>query len=99
MHFQSVFTKGRRYKTRFFHVIVAKANGELGKVAVACPKKVGKAHLRNKCKRRLKEAIRHYLNAFPQDRDCIFLATKYCQDTPLKDMRYHKHHNDVSTND
>ena len=49
-------------------------------------KKVGKAHLRNKCKRRLKEAIRHYLNAFPQDRDCIFLASKYCQDTPLKEL-------------
>ncbi|MDA1352940.1 MAG: ribonuclease P protein component [bacterium] len=73
-HFQAVFKSGRWNHTLYYQVISSPAKTEFGKIAVASPKKIGKAHDRNRCKRRVKEAIRLLLADAPPQTDLIFLT-------------------------
>lgn len=87
--FLSLQKKGRRSFGKFL-VLVAKINKSLplGQFGITVSKNVGKAHERNKVKRRLRHIIRlnqHLLNdkqlvimARPSARDCSF--TDLCHD-------------------
>lgn len=60
--FQAVYTKGFRFHSPYFSAfILPTETGEL-RLGITVTRKVGKAVLRNRCKRRIREVFRKYLS-------------------------------------
>jgi ribonuclease P protein component len=74
MHFESVFKSGERLQGKYMRLIYTPAKFPKEKVAFACPKKVGKAPIRNRAKRRVREAYRLHQSLFTLPIDIIFFA-------------------------
>lgn len=75
--FERVYRQGRRYNHPLMRMVITKAYGEgdPGRVAFAAPKRIGKAHARNRAKRVLRETAR--VCAMPPDgADVILFATR-----------------------
>ena len=73
--FDAVYRHGRSVSTRFL-VLYWFARGEDGggpRLGLAVPKAVGTAVVRNKMKRRLREALRTRLPDLPQDQDYVLV--------------------------
>jgi ribonuclease P protein component len=74
--FDAVYRHGRSVSTRFL-VLYWFSRGEEGegpRLGLAVPKAVGPAVVRNRVKRRLREAFRARLPELPQDRDYVLVA-------------------------
>ena len=74
--FDAVYRHGRSVSTRFL-VLYWFARGEDGggpRLGLAVPKAVGTAVVRNKMKRRLREALRTRLPELPQDQDYVLVV-------------------------
>jgi len=74
--FDAVYRHGRSVSTRFL-VLYWFPRGEEGqgaRVGLAVPKVVGTAVVRNKMKRRLREALRSRLPELPQDQDYVLVV-------------------------
>lgn len=56
--FSYIYKKGERFSTEHFTLFVVKSRFECYKIGFSVNKKIGKAHIRNKLKRRLREIIR-----------------------------------------
>ena len=74
--FDAVYRHGRSVSTRFL-VLYWFARGDEGegpRLGLAVPKAVGTAVVRNKMKRRLREALRTRLPDLPQDQDYVLVV-------------------------
>ncbi len=74
--FDTVYRHGRSVSTRFL-VLYWFARGDEGegpRVGLAVPKAVGTAVVRNRIKRRLREAFRARLPELPQDQDYVLVV-------------------------
>jgi ribonuclease P protein component len=75
--FDAVYRHGRSVSTRFLVLYwFAREDGALAgaRVGLAVPKAVGTAVVRNKMKRRLREALRSRLPELPQDQDYVLVV-------------------------
>ena len=54
--YSDIIKKNNSIKNKYFSIYVEKSN-ELNKYGITIPKKVGKAHIRNKLKRQIKNII------------------------------------------
>jgi ribonuclease P protein component len=74
--FDAVYRHGRSVSTRFLVLYwFAREDGVDGaRVGLAVPKAVGTAVVRNKIKRRLREAFRARLPELPQDQDYVLVV-------------------------
>ena len=75
--FDAVYRHGRSVSTRFLVLYwFARENEALAgaRVGLAVPKAVGTAVVRNKMKRRLREALRSRLPELPQDQDYVLVV-------------------------
>ncbi len=73
--FDAVYRQGRSVSTRFLVLYwFARENGEGPRLGLAVPKAVGSAVVRNKMKRRLREAVRARLAELPQDQDYVLVV-------------------------
>ena len=60
--FRLVYERGRRYSTPFFNIFVLRTASTEPRLGLTVTKKIGDAVVRNRCKRRLREIVRHYFN-------------------------------------
>ena len=73
--FDAVYRQGRSVSTRFLVLYwFAREDGEGPRLGLAVPKAVGPAVVRNKMKRRLREAFRARLAGLPQDQDYVLVV-------------------------
>lgn len=61
--YRVVYDKGRRFHTPYFTAFVVANDLSEPRLGITATKKIGKAVIRNRCKRRLREVIRRYYAA------------------------------------
>ncbi len=73
--FNRVLKKGKKFKTAFVNIYVLKRkdNNEIRRLGLITSRKVGKAVLRNKAKRRLREIFRTNKHKLTPGLDIIFI--------------------------
>lgn len=82
--FQEVFKKGKSIANRQFVIYVLKQEDQpYARVGLSVSKKLGNAVMRNRIKRCIREAIRHYENRFLIGIDCVIIARK-----PTSELNY-----------
>ena len=74
--FDAVYRKGRSTATRYLvlHWFPREEEDDDPRLGLAVPKAVGPAVVRNKMKRRLREAFRARLEGLPQDQDYVLVV-------------------------
>lgn len=85
--FERVYVQGKRYNHPLVRMVVCSSldEGDSGRVAFACAKRVGNAVVRNRSKRVLRETARAC--GFPcQGYDIILFATPKTKDATPQDM-------------
>lgn len=60
--FRQVYDQGQRFHTSLFSVFVLKTIGDEQRFGITITRKIGNAVVRNRCKRRLREALRKQLS-------------------------------------
>jgi ribonuclease P protein component len=75
-HFQNLYSNSKRIENDIVRVYYAPAFQEQGRFAFIASKKVGNAVIRNKCRRRLKEVVRHNQYNIQEEFDMIIVAKK-----------------------
>jgi ribonuclease P protein component len=75
--FQDALRKGKRYSSSNFVVVVRPVQEETRKVGFIASKKVGKAPVRNRFKRLLREFYRLNKNLFPPSCKIIIIVKPY----------------------
>jgi ribonuclease P protein component len=74
--FDAVYRQGRSVSTRFLvlHWFAREEDGAGPRLGLAVPKAVGPAVVRNKMKRRLREAFRARLGELPRNQDYVLVV-------------------------
>jgi ribonuclease P protein component len=70
--------QGRSYSNRYVAMYMRPNQQEQSRIAVAAGKRLGKAHIRNRAKRLLREAINHRLSQLKPGVDLLLLARAAC---------------------
>ena len=71
--FDRVFSRGRSVSESFLRVVYLENGLGFSRMAVIVKKKVGKAHVRNRLKRLVREAYRRNKGIFPDSFDMVFV--------------------------
>ncbi len=72
--YRRIMAKGARHRTRYFTIRTLENRDGRTRIGIAVSKKVGKAHVRNRVKRMLKEYFRLNRDKFPKNLDMVFVA-------------------------
>ncbi|MBN2220195.1 MAG: ribonuclease P protein component [Kosmotogaceae bacterium] len=78
--FDRVFKKGKSIVDPFFVVLYIKSGLPFSRIGVSIKRKFGKAHLRNRLRRLVKEVYRTNKPVFPEGYDILFIARKDLSD-------------------
>jgi len=70
--FQRVYSTGFRYSNPFFAAFVLKTGAPVSRIGFTAPRALGKATVRNRIKRRLREAARLHLPELEPGWDIVF---------------------------
>jgi len=74
--FERVFREGRRVDLPFLRVVYAPNGLDRRRIGFAVSRKVGKAVVRNRIKRLLREAFRRHKDLFPPGCDFVFVPRR-----------------------
>src|SRR5262245_44367548 len=58
--FRKVYGEGQRFHTPYFSAFILRTDGCEKRIGITVTRKIGKAVVRNRCKRRLREVARKY---------------------------------------
>ena len=84
--FSRVYKKGRSFVSDLFVLYVYKGNSDNKIIGFSVSKKVGKACIRNKIKRRAMEVIRLHINLINKKSYLVFVARKVVSESSYKDI-------------
>ena len=76
--FDKIIKNGKKVKNYNFIVFYSKNNEQFNKYGITVPKKVGKAHIRNKLKRRVRAILRNYKKSYENNYNCIIIIRNSC---------------------
>ncbi len=82
--FSYIYKKGERISTDNFTLFVVKSRFECYKIGFSVNKKIGKAHIRNKLKRRLREIVRK--TNVPNFRNYVLMAREGAEKLEFKNL-------------
>ncbi|MGM0501535.1 MAG: ribonuclease P protein component [Bacillota bacterium] len=72
--FKNVYNNGKSYANRFVVLYVLKNNKQTNRIGYSVSKKIGKAVVRNRVKRLLREAYRNNKDRIEKGFDLVFIA-------------------------
>jgi len=86
--FKKVFSEGRRTEGKNLIIFILKNDYDFNRLGIIVKKETGKAVLRNKIKRRLKEAFRQINKKLPPGYDIIVLAKNNIRESNYFEICY-----------
>lgn len=84
--FNNIIKTGKWVKNNYFVIYYLKSNYEIPKFGIAVGTKIGKAHLRNKFKRQIRNIIDNNKFLFSNKYEYIIIMKKACSEISFKDM-------------
>ena len=84
--FTRLYRSGRSVKGRSAVLIIRKNKCATTRIGFSVSKKVGNAVTRNRCRRRLKEAVRRYDDRILQGIDAVFVARHFEVELPFEEL-------------
>ena len=84
--FNNIIQKGSFYKNKLFVIYIKEKKNENTMFGIAISNKTGKAHLRNKLKRKLRAIMDNNKKLFQNNYDYIIMIRKACQDASFQEM-------------
>lgn len=86
--FKRVYDHGRKISGPFFMAICAAHSGsEPARVGFTVPRRLGNSVIRNRIRRRMREAVRLELHQLAAGRDLVFHPRGAVQDAPFTELR------------
>ena len=71
---RQVHREGRRWRHPLFILFVSANNRDASRFAISVSRRIGKAVVRNRCRRRVREIIRRRLSRVEPGWDCLLVA-------------------------
>ena len=85
--FRRVYKHGKSFANRYLVMYIMRNNLEYNRVGISVSKKVGKAVVRNKVKRRIRESYRLYVDGkIKSGYDIVFIARVSISDVEYNDI-------------
>ena len=84
--FDNIIKKGKKVKNYNFVIFFTKNKEEFNKYGITVPKKVGKAHIRNKLKRRVRAILRNYKKTYENNYNCIIIIRNSCLNLNFEEL-------------
>ena len=76
--FDRLIKKGYCSKNYNFLIFYEEYKFPYNKYGISVPKKIGKAHIRNKLKRKIRAILRNYKKSFSKNYNCIIIIRNSC---------------------
>jgi len=84
--FNNIIQTGSFYKNNLFVIYIKERKNENSKFGIAISNKTGKAHLRNKLKRKVRAIMDNNKKLFKNNYDYIIMIRKACQEASFSKM-------------
>ena len=84
--FDEVIETGKKIKNYNFVIFYKEKKDSPTKYGITVPKKVGKAHIRNKLKRRVRAILRNYKKTYENNYNCIIIIRNSCLNLNFEEL-------------
>ncbi len=84
--FDDIIKNGKKVKNYNFIIFFREENQEFNKYGISVPKKVGKAHIRNNLKRKIRAILRNYKKNYEKSYNCIIIIRNSCLELSYQEL-------------
>ena len=84
--FDEVIESGKKIKNYNFVIFYKEKKDSPTKYGITVPKKVGKAHIRNNLKRKVRAIIRNYNKNYEKSYNCIIIIRNSCLNLSYQEL-------------
>lgn len=84
--FDEVIESGKKIKNYNFVIFYQEKKDSPTKYGITVPKKVGKAHIRNNLKRKVRAIIRNYNKNYEKNYNCIIIIRNSCLNLSYQEL-------------
>lgn len=84
--FDEVIETGKKVKNYNFVIFYKEKKDSPTKYGITVPKKVGKAHIRNMLKRKVRAIIRNYNKNYEKNYNCIIIIRNSCLNLTYQEL-------------
>ena len=84
--FDEVIETGKKIKNYNFVIFYKEKKDSPTKYGITVPKKVGKAHIRNMLKRKVRAIIRNYNKNYEKNYNCIIIIRNSCLNLSYQEL-------------
>ena len=84
--FDEVIETGKKIKNYNFIIFFKEKKDSPTKYGITVPKKVGKAHIRNMLKRKVRAIIRNYNKNYEKNYNCIIIIRNSCLNLSYQEL-------------